>query len=72
MKLTPAGADIAEEAGASFLGGADAISSSNTFPSLPLVDPATGEFEVNVDGWSPLAAWAGRPSCPSRWPTWRR
>jgi dihydropyrimidine dehydrogenase (NAD+) subunit PreA len=51
VKLTPAGADIAEEAGASFLGGADAISSSNTFPSLPLVDPATGEFEVNVDGY---------------------
>jgi dihydropyrimidine dehydrogenase (NAD+) subunit PreA len=51
VKLTPAGADIAEEAGASFLGGADAISSSNTFPSLPLVDPATGDFEVNVDGY---------------------
>lgn len=50
VKLTPAGADIAEEAGASFLGGADAISSSNTFPALPVVDPATGEFEVNVDG----------------------
>lgn len=51
VKLTPAGADIAEEAGASFLGGADAISSSNTFPSLPLVDPTTTEFEVNVDGF---------------------
>jgi dihydroorotate dehydrogenase len=50
VKLTPAAADIAEEAGASFLGGADAISSSNTFPSLPLVDPDTLEFEVNVDG----------------------
>lgn len=50
VKLTPAGADIAEEAGASFLGGADAISSSNTFPALPLVDPAAAEFEVNVDG----------------------
>ena len=50
VKLTPAGADIAEEAGASFLGGADAVSSSNTFPSLPLVDQATGEFEVNVEG----------------------
>jgi dihydroorotate dehydrogenase len=50
VKLTPAAADIAEEAGASFLGGADAISSSNTFPSLPLVDPETLEFEVNVDG----------------------
>jgi dihydropyrimidine dehydrogenase (NAD+) subunit PreA len=50
VKLTPSSADIAEEAGASFLGGADAISSSNTFPSLPLVDPDALEFEVNVDG----------------------
>jgi dihydroorotate dehydrogenase len=50
VKLTPAAADIAEEAGATFLGGADAIASSNTFPSLPLADPATLEFEVNVDG----------------------
>ena len=33
-----------------FLGGADAISSSNTFPSLPLIDPETLEFEMNVDG----------------------
>lgn len=50
VKLTPAAADIAEEAGASFLGGADAISSSNTFPSLPPVDPETLKFEVNVEG----------------------
>jgi dihydropyrimidine dehydrogenase (NAD+) subunit PreA len=32
-------------------GGADAIVSSNTFPSLPLIDPLTLEFEVNVDGY---------------------
>jgi dihydropyrimidine dehydrogenase (NAD+) subunit PreA len=51
VKLTPATADIVEEARATFLGGADAISSSNTFPSLPLLDPATLEFEVNVDGY---------------------
>lgn len=51
VKLTPASADIVEEARASFLGGADAISSSNTFPSLPAIDPATLEFEVNVDGY---------------------
>jgi dihydropyrimidine dehydrogenase (NAD+) subunit PreA len=51
VKLTPAAADIAEEAGATFLGGADAISSSNTFPSLPIADPTTLEFEVNVDGY---------------------
>jgi dihydropyrimidine dehydrogenase (NAD+) subunit PreA len=50
-KLTPATADIAEEAGAAFLGGADAISSSNTFPSLPPVNPETLDFEVNVDGY---------------------
>mgnify|MGYP001818845473 CR=1 FL=1 len=50
-KLTPATADIAEEAGAAFLGGADAISSANTFPSLPPIDPETLDFEVNVDGY---------------------
>jgi len=50
VKLTPATADIVEEATATFLGGADAISSSNTFPSLPLFDPETLDFEVNVDG----------------------
>jgi dihydropyrimidine dehydrogenase (NAD+) subunit PreA len=33
------------------LGGAAAVSSSNTFPSLPLVDPETLEFEMNVDGY---------------------
>ncbi len=49
-KLTPATADIVQEAGATFRGGADAITSSNTFPSLPLIDPETLEFEVNVDG----------------------
>ena len=51
-KLTPATADIAEEAGATFRGGADAITSSNTFPSLPPIDPETLEFEVNVDGFT--------------------
>ena len=49
-KLTPSTTDIVEEARAAFLGGADAISSSNTFPSLPLIEPATLEFEMNVDG----------------------
>jgi dihydroorotate dehydrogenase len=49
-KLTPATADIVAEAGAVFRGGADAVSSSNTFPSLPLVDPETLEFEIEVDG----------------------
>ncbi len=50
-KLTPATADIVVEAGACFRGGADAIVSSNTFPSLPLIDPATLDFEINVDGY---------------------
>ena len=49
-KLTPSTTDIAVEARGAFLAGADAISSSNTFPSLPLVDPNTLEFEMNVDG----------------------
>ena len=50
-KLTPSTADIAVEAGAAFVGGADAVTSSNTFPSLPLADPETLEFEMNVDGY---------------------
>src|SRR5262249_5508910 len=49
-KLTPSTTDIVVEARGAFLGGADAISSSNTFTSLPLVDAETLEFEVNVDG----------------------
>ena len=49
-KLTPATADIVVEAAACFRGGADAIVSSNTFPSLPPIDPETLEFEINVDG----------------------
>jgi len=52
VKLTPATADIVEEAAATFLGGADAISTSNTFPSLPPIDPVTLDFEVNVDGYA--------------------
>jgi dihydropyrimidine dehydrogenase (NAD+) subunit PreA len=50
-KLTPSTTDIVEEARGAFLGGADAVVSSNTFPALPLVDPATLEFEMNVDGY---------------------
>lgn len=50
VKLTPATADIVEEAEACFLGGADGITSSNTFPSLPVIDPNTLEFEMNVEG----------------------
>jgi dihydropyrimidine dehydrogenase (NAD+) subunit PreA len=50
-KLTPSTTDIVVEARGAFLGGADAITSSNTFPSLPLIDPETLQFEVNVDGY---------------------
>jgi dihydropyrimidine dehydrogenase (NAD+) subunit PreA len=50
-KLTPSTTDIVAEARGSFNGGADAIVSSNTFPSLPLIDPDSLEFEMNVDGY---------------------
>jgi dihydroorotate dehydrogenase len=49
-KLTPTTAEIEIEAGACFRGGADAIASSNTFPSLPPIDLDSLEFEINVDG----------------------
>jgi dihydropyrimidine dehydrogenase (NAD+) subunit PreA len=49
-KLTPSTTDIGVEARGAFLGGADAVVSSNTFPSLPLIDPHTLEFEMSVDG----------------------
>src|SRR3954452_21539597 len=51
VKLTPATANIVEEGEASFRGGADAVSSSNTFPSLPPIDPNTLDFEMNVEGY---------------------
>jgi dihydropyrimidine dehydrogenase (NAD+) subunit PreA len=50
-KLTPSTTDIVVEAGAAFRGGADAVVSSNTFPSLPLIDADTLEFEMNVEGY---------------------
>src|SRR5688500_7316960 len=50
VKLTPATSNITVEAEATFLGGADAIASSNTWPSLPVIDPETLEFEMNVEG----------------------
>src|SRR5262245_4664096 len=49
-KLTPSTTDIVVEARGALLGGADAIVSSNTFTSLPLIDPQTLDFEVQVDG----------------------
>ncbi len=50
-KLTPSTTDIVVEAKGAFLGGADAIVSSNTFPSIPLIDAQSLEFEMNVDGF---------------------
>jgi dihydroorotate dehydrogenase len=50
VKLTPTTTNIVKEAEAAFRAGADAVSSSNTFTSLPPIDPATLEFECNVDG----------------------
>jgi dihydropyrimidine dehydrogenase (NAD+) subunit PreA len=50
-KLTPSTTDIVVEARGAFLAGADAVTSSNTFPSLPLIDPNTLDFEMNVDGF---------------------
>jgi dihydropyrimidine dehydrogenase (NAD+) subunit PreA len=50
-KLTPSTTDIALEAGATFRGGADAVVSSNTFPSLPVIDHESLDFEMNVDGY---------------------
>jgi dihydroorotate dehydrogenase len=49
-KLTPSTTDIVVEARGALLGGADAIVSSNTFTSLPLIDEETLEFEIQVDG----------------------
>jgi dihydropyrimidine dehydrogenase (NAD+) subunit PreA len=50
-KLTPSTTDIVVEARGAFLGGADAIVSSNTFTALPLIDAETLDFEVHVDGF---------------------
>src|SRR5215470_18847452 len=50
-KLTPSTTEIVVEAGGAFLGGGAAVTSSNTFPSLPLIDPDSLEFEMNVDGY---------------------
>ena len=63
-KLTPSTTDIIVEARGAFLGGADAISSSNTFPSLPLIDPETLEFEVNVDGMTSIGGLGGPAILP--------
>lgn len=50
VKLTPSTSTIVSAAGAAYAAGAAAISLCNTFPSLPLMDPETMKFEVEVDG----------------------
>ncbi|MEO0542705.1 MAG: tRNA-dihydrouridine synthase [Pseudomonadota bacterium] len=50
VKLTPATSTLVDAAGAAYEAGAAAISLCNTFPSLPLMDPETMKFEVEVDG----------------------
>jgi dihydroorotate dehydrogenase len=64
VKLTPSTTDITVEAHAAFLGGADAISSSNTFTALPLINPDTLEFEINVDGKVSTGGLAGPAILP--------
>ena len=63
-KLTPATHDIVVEAAACFRGGADAMVSSNTFPSLPILDPETLEFEINVDGFVSTGGMGGPAILP--------
>ncbi|MEL6647440.1 MAG: tRNA-dihydrouridine synthase [Pseudomonadota bacterium] len=50
VKLTPATSKLTDAAGAAYDAGAASISLCNTFPSLPLMDPETMKFEVEVDG----------------------
>lgn len=50
VKLTPANSSLLDGAGAAYGAGAACISLCNTFPSLPLMDPETLKFEVEVDG----------------------
>jgi dihydroorotate dehydrogenase len=65
-KLTPSTTDIVVEARGALLGGADAIVSSNTFTSLPLIDSETLDFEVHVDGFVSTGGLGGRRSCRCR------
>ncbi|MBT0957093.1 tRNA-dihydrouridine synthase [Alphaproteobacteria bacterium KMM 3653] len=50
VKLTPSTATLVDAAAAAYAAGAASISLCNTFPSLPLMDPETHKFEVEVDG----------------------
>ena len=72
VKLTPTTTNIAKEAEAAFGAGADAISSSNTFTSLPLIDPESLEFEVSVEGKVSSGGLGGPAILPLRSRRWRR
>lgn len=50
VKLTPSTSTLVDAAGAAYDAGAACISLCNTFPSLPLMDPDSLKFEVEVDG----------------------
>ncbi|MEM9635991.1 MAG: tRNA-dihydrouridine synthase, partial [Pseudomonadota bacterium] len=50
VKLTPASSSLIDGAAAAYEAGASSLSLCNTFPSLPLMDPETLKFEVEVDG----------------------
>ena len=50
VKLTPSTSSLVSAAGAAYAAGAASRSLCNTFPSLPLLDPETLKFEVEVDG----------------------
>jgi dihydroorotate dehydrogenase len=63
-KLTPSTTDIVSEARGAFLGGSAAISSSNTFTSLPLIDVETLDFEVQVDGLVSMGGLGGPAILP--------
>jgi dihydropyrimidine dehydrogenase (NAD+) subunit PreA len=63
-KLTPSTTDIVVEARGAFLGGADAIASSNTFTSLTLIDPETLEFEMSVEGLTSMGGLGGPAILP--------
>ncbi len=64
VKLTPSTTDIVAEARGAFSGGADAIVSSNTFPSLTLIDPETLEFEMSVEGYTSSGGLGGPAILP--------
>ncbi|OIQ26807.1 MAG: hypothetical protein BM562_16330 [Alphaproteobacteria bacterium MedPE-SWcel] len=50
VKLTPSTSTLVEAAAVAYASGAASISLCNTFPSIPLMDPETLKFEVEVDG----------------------